>query len=240
MKEKLEIKPFFRDKENPLPPGEHSGFVERLLELREEYGISQESLSRKVGLSKSTYGTYESEKALPDAETVRNLAKYYCVSSDYLLGLSEEREKEPEYIDEDNDSLTMQQFSYECRQSFADVLYETPVKNVFEDLVQEKSFVEFLKYVYTYVKYSAEVETELIKVLKNRHLYDSVFSVDTTNSSLAKTGNITDAVSITEVYYSKLHKTLDKMLKNLAKKPEYISDLKKVIRDISSDEEYMG
>lgn len=239
MIDSIEEKPFFRNKGRTLPKGEHSGFVERLMELREEVGISQEALSQKIGLSKSTYGTYEIDKALPDAETVRNLAKYYCVSADYLLGITDERDKEPGDEDSDigDDSIIMKQFSYECRQKFVDVLYEMPIKNIFENLVREKEFVAFLAYVYTYVKYSADVQTDLIKALKSNNLYDAVFSVDPTYNTLGLTGNVTSKPSIADVYYGMLHETLDKMLKNLRKNPVYISEMERIIRDVYSDDE---
>lgn len=63
-------------------------FPSQLRELRKEKGISQESVARDLGVSKSTIGLYETGDTLPDAKTLYDLAKYYNVSSDYLLGLS--------------------------------------------------------------------------------------------------------------------------------------------------------
>lgn len=63
-------------------------FPSRLRDLRKEKGVSQEAVARKLGVSKSTIGLYETGGTLPDAKTLFNFAKYYGVSSDYLLGLS--------------------------------------------------------------------------------------------------------------------------------------------------------
>ena len=67
-------------------------FPSHLRELRGERGVSQESLARDLGVSKSTIGLYESGDTLPDAQTLRDLAKYFNVSADWLLGLSDYRD----------------------------------------------------------------------------------------------------------------------------------------------------
>lgn len=63
--------------------------AERLRKLRKKKKESQEHISEVLGYKKGTYGTYENARYLPDAYTIRELAKYYNVSSDYLLGLSD-------------------------------------------------------------------------------------------------------------------------------------------------------
>ena len=66
-------------------------FPSQLRELRKEKGISQETLARDLGVSKSTIGLYETGDTLPDAKTLHDLAVYFGVSSDWLLGLSKTR-----------------------------------------------------------------------------------------------------------------------------------------------------
>ena len=62
-------------------------FPSQLRDLRKEKGISQETLARDLGVSKSTIGLYETGDTLPDARTLYDLAVYFDVSADYLLGL---------------------------------------------------------------------------------------------------------------------------------------------------------
>ena len=69
-------------------------FPSQLRELRKEKGVSQEAVARELGVSKSTIGLYETGDTLPDAKTLYELAKYYDVSADYLLGLSTARSKD--------------------------------------------------------------------------------------------------------------------------------------------------
>ena len=64
-------------------------FPSRLRELRKEKGVSQDQLSKELGVSKSTIGLYETGDTLPDAKTLRDLAVYFDASADWLLGLSD-------------------------------------------------------------------------------------------------------------------------------------------------------
>lgn len=62
---------------------------DRLKSLREEKGISQEDLATALGISRLSVGNYERSIRTPEAETIIKIAKYFGVSSDYLLGLSD-------------------------------------------------------------------------------------------------------------------------------------------------------
>ena len=63
---------------------------ERLKDLRVERGLTLEQLAEQTHLSKSALGSYEAEdfKDISHYALIK-LAKFYGVTSDYLLGLSE-------------------------------------------------------------------------------------------------------------------------------------------------------
>ena len=63
-------------------------FPSQLRDLRKEKGISQETLARDLGVSKSTIGLYETGDTLPDAKTLHDIAIYFDISADWLLVLS--------------------------------------------------------------------------------------------------------------------------------------------------------
>ena len=65
---------------------------ERLKDLRVECGLTLEQLSAETGISKSALGKYEADdfKDISPFSMVA-LAKFYGVSTDYLLGLTEEK-----------------------------------------------------------------------------------------------------------------------------------------------------
>ncbi len=66
-------------------------FSNRLIALRKEKRMTQEELAGVINKKRSTVSGYETEGKEPDIETICFLAKYFGVSTDYLLGYSEER-----------------------------------------------------------------------------------------------------------------------------------------------------
>lgn len=69
-------------------------FLERLKELREENGYSQKYVAESIKVAQSTYTLYEGGKREPGFETLCELSKIFNVSTDYLLGLDDVKNKE--------------------------------------------------------------------------------------------------------------------------------------------------
>lgn len=65
--------------------------MERLKLLRKELKKTQTDIANVLGITVSAYGNYELGQREPDNANLIKLAKYFGVSTDYLLGLSEER-----------------------------------------------------------------------------------------------------------------------------------------------------
>ncbi len=66
-------------------------FSNRLTALRKEHGLTQEDMAKIISKKRSTVSGYETEGKEPDLDTVCFLANYFGVSTDYLLGYSDER-----------------------------------------------------------------------------------------------------------------------------------------------------
>ena len=64
--------------------------AQRLLALRKEHDKKQTELAKALGLSISAYCRYEYGEREPTASTIVRMARYFGVSSDYLLGLRDE------------------------------------------------------------------------------------------------------------------------------------------------------
>ena len=62
----------------------------RLKELREQKGLSQDAFSKDIGVSQSTVGNWESGTRQPKMDVLEKIARYFDVSTDYLLGRSDE------------------------------------------------------------------------------------------------------------------------------------------------------
>lgn len=67
-------------------------FSNRLTLLREERGLTRKEVAEQLNIDQTTYGKYELSKREPDYETLQKLATFYCVSTDYLLGRTDERQ----------------------------------------------------------------------------------------------------------------------------------------------------
>ena len=68
---------------------------ERLKDLRCERKLTLEQLAEKVGVSKSALGNYESDTYKDMSPfAIARLARFYGVSTDYLLGLTENKDRE--------------------------------------------------------------------------------------------------------------------------------------------------
>lgn len=63
-------------------------FSERLVTLQKKRKLAKIDISRAVGLSRSAYYTYETGEREPTISTLTALADFFNVSTDYLLGRS--------------------------------------------------------------------------------------------------------------------------------------------------------
>lgn len=72
---------------------------ERLKSLRGSR--TQEEISKALGLSRARYSHYENNRVEPDTEILNKLADFYNVSTDYLLG----RTDNPDGLNKDDEDF---------------------------------------------------------------------------------------------------------------------------------------
>jgi len=65
-----------------------STFGDRLKKLRQKHGMTQQDLAGLFHISASAISSYETGARIPDIIFLNELAKYYNVSTDFMLGLS--------------------------------------------------------------------------------------------------------------------------------------------------------
>jgi len=65
-------------------------FAQRLRELREEHDLTQEQLATALGFKTYTViSNWEGGKRRPDIDNLKVIAKYFNVSVDYLVGMTD-------------------------------------------------------------------------------------------------------------------------------------------------------
>lgn len=75
-------------------------------DLRKEKRVSQTELAKIVGVSQTTVTAWETGKAEPSSSAVSNLADYFNVTTDYLLGRPEKK-KEKQNVELTDDDIIM-------------------------------------------------------------------------------------------------------------------------------------
>jgi len=65
-------------------------FAQRLSELMEERGVSQAQVGEAIGAQRQTVSLYKLGQSKPDIESLAKIARFFEVTSDYLIGLSED------------------------------------------------------------------------------------------------------------------------------------------------------
>lgn len=77
----------------------------RLENLLEENNLTQKQLSIDLDIAVSTVNGYVKKNREPDFEMLSRLARYFDVSADYLLGLSDDKKPAPSSLNSNEASL---------------------------------------------------------------------------------------------------------------------------------------
>lgn len=77
---------------------------EKIKELRKNSKITQEQLGNAIGVSKMAISYFEKGKKSPGRESLEKIADYFQVTTDYLLGRSEDPE-----LNEEEDKIVSEE-----------------------------------------------------------------------------------------------------------------------------------
>ncbi len=96
-----------------------STFTERLRNLRNRKGLSQDELGKKIGKSREAVAKYEIGKTEPDLNSLSKLAKHFGVSVDYIIGTN------------DSDDI---------------IIINNPEMKQYEVYLNDNSFIDYLRF----------------------------------------------------------------------------------------------
>ena len=66
-------------------------FEDRIKDLRLNRGLSQVELAKELFVTKQSVSNWENGNIIPSVEVLMKIAKFFSVSTDYLLGLDDRR-----------------------------------------------------------------------------------------------------------------------------------------------------
>lgn len=82
--------------------------MKNLLKLRKNAGLSQQALADRFHLSQQTIYKYENGHAEPDIETLKQLAAFFNVTVDYLIGQEDTSDEiQLDYTVDEKEIITM-------------------------------------------------------------------------------------------------------------------------------------
>ena len=75
--------------------------LEKILELMEKNHVTAKQLTSDLGLSGSAISEWKKGKGKPSTDAVVKIARYFNVSTDYILGIEGEQKEKPAPTDGD-------------------------------------------------------------------------------------------------------------------------------------------
>jgi transcriptional regulator with XRE-family HTH domain len=117
----------------------------RLKKLRAEKGITQKELAAIIKVPRDTVANWEVSRGTPNIETISDIASYFDVSTDYLLG----RTDDPSPIDDNrqhvNDDDALEYLEELHKRPEMKALFQVGRKATKEDIETAITIIEALK-----------------------------------------------------------------------------------------------
>ncbi|MEG0471307.1 MAG: helix-turn-helix transcriptional regulator [Solibacillus sp.] len=92
-------------------------FTKKIKTLRNNRDLTQSQLADKIEVARTTYAMYEQGKREPDFETLKRLADFFNVSTDYLLDSEDRKEKHLTNKDERDIAKRLESFKDDLENS---------------------------------------------------------------------------------------------------------------------------
>ena len=70
-----------------------------LKKIRQENGLTQEELAKKINTARSNIANYENDKNMPSVDILEKLSEIFNVSTDFLLGKTDKRNNDTDLSD---------------------------------------------------------------------------------------------------------------------------------------------
>lgn len=132
---------------------------EKIKQLRKDNKITQTELGKILNVEKSTISMYENNNTQPPIQTLSTIAKYFNVTTDYLLG-NETKNKEQNSQDKDEKDIakSMKKLKEQLKEQQGlmfdgEPLDDTTIELLLEELERQERLVKKINKKYTPKKY---------------------------------------------------------------------------------------
>ena len=132
---------------------------EKIKQLRKDNKITQTELGKILNVEKSTISMYENNNTQPPIQTLSTIAKYFNVTTDYLLG-NETKNKEHNLPDKDEKDIakSMKKLKEQLKDEQGlmfdgEPLDDTTIELLLEELERQERLVKKINKKYTPKKY---------------------------------------------------------------------------------------
>lgn len=143
-----------------------STFAARFKELRESAGLKQSEIGEKLGVSRGAISFYENCDRTPDIEFAAKAAKFFCVSADWLLGLSDYQNTETAGLTVESIGLSEQAANALVNLArSSDIVSENKISTLnlmLEDDVAKGTGTQLLRYIADYLS-APEISNQIVQ-----------------------------------------------------------------------------
>lgn len=132
---------------------------EKIKQLRKDNKITQTELGKILNVEKSTISMYENNNTQPPIQTLSTIAKYFNVTTDYLLGNeTKNKEQNSQNKDEKDIAKSMKKIKEQLKDEQGlmfdgEPLDDTTIELLLEELERQERLVKKINKKYTPKKY---------------------------------------------------------------------------------------
>jgi len=120
-------------------------FGKRIKRLREDKGVRQEDIGKMFNVSKSAVSQWENDIRTPDMDIIIKLADYFDVSTDYLLGRTDDPSPKQDDRQHVNDDEALEYLDELHKRPEMKALFQVSRKATKEDIETAITIIEALK-----------------------------------------------------------------------------------------------
>ena len=184
---------------------------ERLKDLRVERGLSLEQLSNATGISRAALGNYETDDFKEiNHGSILTLAKFYKVSTDYLLCLTENRSHEASDISE-----------LHLTDKVLEILREGKInRRLLCEIIEDEDFTNFLADAEIYVDGIATARIKDMNLLLSQVRQEIIRKYEEKPNDIIMQTLDAGQIDEDDYFCHKTHKSMDKILVNIRKSHE--------------------